>query len=148
MLNVVSFIIYNLSFNILVVSLPKFIMMKIKQLFAIGYCLFAINCFAQTAEEYCQLGAKKVDLKEYKEAIEDYTKAIELKPKLADGYNGRGLTLSRTENYKAAIQDFNKVIELSPKDVKAYHDRGTAKAKLGDNKGAVQDFTKVIDLNP
>ncbi|HEX7414516.1 MAG TPA: tetratricopeptide repeat protein [Bacteroidia bacterium] len=104
--------------------------------------------FAQTAEEYCKSGAKKVDLKEYKEAIEDYTKAIELKPKHADGYNGRGLTLSKIENYKAAIQDFNKVIELSPKDIKAYHDRGTAKAKLGDNKGAVQDFTKVIELDP
>ena len=44
------------------------------------------------AEEYKSSGNAKRDLVDYKGAIEDYTKAIELNPKYADAYDTRGIT--------------------------------------------------------
>ena len=40
--------------------------------------MFPVLCFGQTAEEYEKSGRKKLNLKDYKGAIADYTKACEL----------------------------------------------------------------------
>ena len=52
----------------------------------------------------------------YQEAIEAYTKAIELDPKYAVAYYGRGLIYVVLGDYRQAIRDYDKAIELDPKD--------------------------------
>ena len=73
--------------------------------------------------------ASKTSLKQYKEAIADYDKAIELNPKDAKAYNNRGVAKRQLKQYKEAITDYDKAIKLNPKDVKAYNNRGLRKRK-------------------
>ena len=58
----------------------------------------------------------KHELKQYKEAIGDFDKAIELNPKDAYAYYNRGNAKHDLKQYKEAIADFDKAIELNPKD--------------------------------
>jgi len=86
------------------------------------------------------------------DAIEDLTKIIALKPKLAEAYVQRGDTNLFREDYDAAIADYTKVIEIAP-DFSgggsiAYLMRGSAKYGKADWDGAIADYTKVIDLQP
>ena len=53
-----------------------------------------------------------IKLEEYKNAIEDFNKAIEIDPDNGIFYTGRGNTKYQLENYKGAIDDFNKVLKL------------------------------------
>ena len=101
-----------------------------------------------SALEWFDNGYEKAISGDYKGAIEDFTKAIELVPKYAPAYDYRGNTKGRLGDYRGAIQDFTKAIELDPKHSSAYHGRGNSKAILGDHKGAILDFTKTIELDP
>lgn len=75
-----------------------------------------------------------------KKIMQDFDRAIDLKPDFAKGYYNRGLfkcqefyiTASDTlkvGRIEETILDFNKAIELNPNFVEAYHARGYAKDK-------------------
>ena len=117
------------------------------------------NTFAQTAEEYNDMGAHKSSNGDWRGAIDDYNKAIELNPGFESAYGWRGYAKAKLGDYKDAIQDYNKAIELLSKTSLAdsynkavmaeyYYDRGAAKDNLGDITGAIEDYNKAIELDP
>ena len=73
------------------------------------------------AEEYLRRGVEAGQRGQYSEAIEDFTKAIELKPDYAEAYYLRGLAYHRQGEYEHAIEDFTKAIELKPDYAEAYY---------------------------
>ena len=91
----------------------------------------------------------RLDNGKYDLAIADFTKAIELNPRLALAYLNRGLAYASKGQFDLAITDFTKVIELNPRLAIAYYKRGVAYA---DGKGqfdhAIADCTTAIELNP
>jgi len=54
------------------------------------------------------------------EAIEDLTKAIELNPRYAEAYAGRGTAKADKRDFTGAIEDFTIAIELQPSYAMAY----------------------------
>ena len=50
----------------------------------------------------------------YKQAIEDYDRAIEIKPGYAEAYINRGVAYNGLGNYRQAIEDLNRAIEIKP----------------------------------
>ncbi len=120
-----------------------------KYLFFFIASLLSINFSAQTAEDLYQSGLKKNELKDYKGAIQDYTKAIGLNNTYKLAYLNRGNSKSELNDYIGAIEDYTKVIEIDPKNSKAYYNRGLAKRSsklLRDKKGACLDWSKASEL--
>ena len=99
------------------------------------------------AEEYLRRGAEALQRGQYSEAIEDFTKAIELEPD-ADAYYIRGRAYGRQREYDRAIEDFTKAIELNPKFADAYYARGNAYGRQREYDRAIEESTKAIELNP
>ena len=95
-----------------------------------------------SAESYYFWGCTKHVLGNYKGAVADYDKAIQLKPDYAKAYHNRGYTA-------AAIADFDKAIRLKPDYASAYNNRGLAKKHaLGDLSAAIADYDKAVQLKP
>jgi len=88
------------------------------------------------------------DKGDYDHAIQDYAKAIELKPDFAEAYFNRGLAYNNKGDYDRAIPDFTKTIKLEPDHAEAYNSRGIAYDHKGDQDRALKDYTKAIELNP
>jgi protein O-mannosyl-transferase len=84
----------------------------------------------------------------YQSALEDLSKAIDMKPDYADAYSNRGVIYSNLGQNQLAFEDFNKAIHLQPDYADLYNNRGVACTKLGLYQSAVEDFSKAIDLNP
>ena len=84
----------------------------------------------------------------WEEAIEDFTKAIELEPDRDQGYNNRGAVYYEQGNWEEAIEDFTRAIKLNPNNDQAYYNRGTTYCKQDNPDKAIEDYTKAIELNP
>ena len=83
-----------------------------------------------------------------RQAIDRYTKAIELNPGLATAYGNRGIARHLLGEVGAAIKDYDRVVQLGPYDAKAYYNRGIARSDQGNLTAAIQDYDKAIAVNP
>ena len=94
----------------------------------------------RSAEDARYRGNEYMKAKEYDEAINAYTRSIELNPSEAATYCNRAMAYLRTKNYARCIEDADKTLEMEPDYVKAFHRRG--KAYLATNKFelAIRDF--------
>ena len=84
------------------------------------------------AEVYHSKGEQKFAAEQYKNAIVDFDKVIELNPEHVRSYYKRGNTKIKLKNYESAIDDYTHAIKINPKYIKAFNNRGLAKCKYGD----------------
>ena len=84
-------------------------------------------------------------LREYRQAIRDYTKALELNPK-ARLYGDRASAEFELKGYRAAIADYGKRIAQGCEDslCPAYENRANAYLKLHDYPHAISDISHAI----
>ena len=73
---------------------------------------------------YNNRGNSKIELKDYKAAIDDYKKAInkgkKLKVNYASACNSRGIAKANLRHYKEAIVDYDQAVILDPNYTAAY----------------------------
>ncbi|HUI82258.1 MAG TPA: surface-adhesin E family protein [Bryobacteraceae bacterium] len=82
-----------------------------------------------------------------RQAIAEYTLAINLDPKFKGALANRAGHYLELKEYQSAIRDFDRAIELSPKDAGLYHDRALAYDELGNPLAAIVDFNDAIRLD-
>lgn len=90
----------------------------------------------------------KFESKDYRGAIEDFSKVLALDPKYPLAYAYRGHSKVNLGDFAGAIEDFTKAVELRPNFDAAYVDRGRAKIFSGEYKGAIADFTRALEISP
>lgn len=86
--------------------------------------------------------------KNYKEAIEAYSKAIALDPSNALLYTNRAAAALMTLQYKEAVQDSDQAIALDPNCAKAFFRKATALKGLGNLQGAIDALTAGLVADP
>jgi tetratricopeptide (TPR) repeat protein len=67
---------------------------------------------ANNAAAYNNRGFAWRKLGRYAEAIEDYTKSLELSPNNLKTLNNRGFSYAKSGNFAKAISDYNKVQQV------------------------------------
>lgn len=82
----------------------------------------------------------------YKKAMADFDKAIELDASNAETYFLRGDAQARLKNFSQAIEDFTKAAEMKPEE-KIYKKRGEVYLKIFENEKAIADFNKVLEFS-
>lgn len=131
--------------------------MQMKALFTLLLALCSSVSISQTAVEYTRNGNAKLDRKDYRGAIADYTKAIQVNPRHEDAYFKRGVAKINLYDYYGAIADFTTVTEINPQNADAYFRMGALKyfitysnilEEIEGLGGAINDLTKAIEINP
>lgn len=87
------------------------------------------------------------DLEIYQTALEDYTKAIELRPYRYEGYFKRGFLKDRFLMYKEAILDYDEAFTYAwakPDKMRVRVNRARIKAQLGERDVAIKDLEKAL----
>jgi tetratricopeptide (TPR) repeat protein len=82
------------------------------------------------------------------EALNDFNKAIELKPDLTEAYYNRGNLFANENRDDEALNDFNKAIELKPGYADAHNNRGLIFMNKKRDDEALNDFNKAIEMKP
>lgn len=99
-----------------------------------------------SVDAYLTQASKKVQLRDYKGAIVNYTEAIRLQPDYTYAYFKRGLAKARLARYVDAINDFDTALRVQSNYVAAYLSRGIAKYQLGQYRATITDCNAAIRL--
>jgi tetratricopeptide (TPR) repeat protein len=88
-----------------------------------------------------------LDLKQYDEAIADYTQVIAITPQDALTYSNRGDAYNAKGKTDSAIADYTQAIAINPQDALTYSNRGFAYYMQGKTDLAIDDCNKAIEIN-
>ena len=109
-----------------------------------------------SATVYYKSATKKSIAGDYRGALTDYNRAIQLNPKYADAYNNRGnLKYTKLNDIEGGLADYNRAIRLKPKNANAYFNRSLLKYNKLDNSpeerlrqraGAIGDLKKAAKI--
>ena len=83
----------------------------------------------------------------YQQAVKSFTDAINIFPRNAYGYFGRGTAYSEMHDNRNALADFNKSIEIAPNHF-TYNNRGKINFEMKNYSAALEDFNKALQVNP
>jgi tetratricopeptide (TPR) repeat protein len=106
------------------------------------------NNASPKADDFVLAGFDLVGKNDFAGSVKEFTKALQLNPKLFTARFWRGACSLLVGDNRAAIADLTKAIELNPKKVEAYMYRGSAYAKLGNSQLALADLDKALALTP
>jgi tetratricopeptide (TPR) repeat protein len=82
----------------------------------------------------------------WRPALDDFNKAIELNPQFEAAYVNRGFACFNLGDYSGAVREADRAIGLNPKLAIAYYNRGAAYAKLGNAEQALADMKTSAEL--
>jgi WD40 repeat protein/tetratricopeptide (TPR) repeat protein len=85
---------------------------------------------------------------DWKQTIEDSTKAIELNAATNDTWFYRALAYQSLSQWDPALADYAHVLELAPRSWWLWFNRGNVYAALKDWEKAIDDYDKAFALNP
>jgi len=122
-------------------------MVKHKLVFALLFGLVLLISSCRSPEyQHLKNGDDYADQGKWNEAVAEYTKAIEIAPKLAEAYNNRASAYTENGDYAKAIADCNKVIEMDPESVVAYYNRSIAYLYNRQYENALNDCDKILEM--
>ena len=87
--------------------------------------------------------------RQYAQALDDYNRALELQPALAEPYIGRGNLVFLAGRFDLAISEYNLALTmmLSRRHV-GYFNRGLAYEKQGMQQEAIADYQQALAIKP
>nr|CAD7399851.1 unnamed protein product [Timema cristinae] len=103
---------------------------------------------AELAEKFKTEANECFKKQDFNNAIELYSKAIDINPNVAVYYGNRSIAYLKTECFGYALTDASKAIELDKSYVKGYYRRAAAHMSLGKFKLALRDYETVTTARP
>ncbi len=102
---------------------------------------------AQTSEEdLFQQGEVKMQNEDFKGALDDYNRALQLNSQDVHAYVSRGMARFELKDKQGAIDDLTQAIELNPNDAEVYRKRGGIYMILGNKKAAREDLQQAAKI--
>ena len=101
-----------------------------------------------SAEVFKVRGLAEQRMGNYAGAIEDYTRALAIRPDDVGILTNRGWAYLINEVPRLAFRDFREVLEKDPNNADAYNGRAMARVKLGQHAAAAQDAEDAVKRGP
>ena len=101
-----------------------------------------------SAEARLMMGETKMSVSDFKGALEDFQKAVELNPQLPDVYSYYGMSLAATGDTPAAAVAFRKELDSNPNDYTSNVQLGILLKQDQDYAGAQQCFQRALGVRP
>ncbi len=97
-----------------------------------------------TADDWHSRGRALLWKSQHRDAIDAYTRAIELDPKSTKSYNNRAIVWRQLGEDDKALADYDQVLLVEPGAPKTLNNRAILKRSLEDFDGALADLDQVV----
>jgi len=95
-----------------------------------------------------RLANRKIELRDWKGAVEDGQKAVELDPMNAGAHESLAYAFLQKGDYEAALHHADKALELDPHSAQAHYIRALALEKLGDKAESRSSIERAAFYDP
>ncbi len=106
------------------------------------------NYYIPIAKEYYKAGLVLTDQKKHYEAINSYSKAIDLFPQFFEAIDNRAFCKMDLGLWTDAIEDFKRSLQQNPKSLLAEFSIGECYFKMGDYENAKRQFEIAHSIDP
>jgi DNA-binding helix-hairpin-helix protein with protein kinase domain len=108
-----------------------------------------------TFADYYKRGHAFYKVRDYEQALNNFSQAIEQNPTHAKAHINRANARYNLKDYEGAVTDYTQAIQINPNEVKAYVNRGNARYMLAEYSSdpdrdynlALADFNNALRLN-
>jgi tetratricopeptide (TPR) repeat protein len=100
------------------------------------------------AKAYLMKGYRLHRQKNYKEALDELNKALEIDPRNAEAYYWRGRTLVNLGRLDQGVEDFKTAVKFKPDYSEAYDHLGWLASRQGQVDEGIAYLTKAIEFKP
>jgi tetratricopeptide (TPR) repeat protein len=107
-----------------------------------------LNGLATDPDYFMIKGTLLSNLQKYREAIEEYTNALNQGQDLEEVYSNIAFEYENLEQYDKAIEYLNKVLDINPDNESALNEIGLCFEMGDDSSRAIQFFNDFIDQHP
>lgn len=108
----------------------------------------ALAIRSDLADGYLFRGRANAALGRLDLAVQDFSKAIELRPQGAEAFVERAATRLDQEDYAGVIADCGEALKRDSRIALAYSLRGRAVRQTGNPERALEDLNRAVDLSP
>ncbi len=123
-----------------------------KTLFLFVMVFISAYTYSQSAADFARRANSKLELGDFRGAIDDFSSCIRLQPDfevLYKAYFGRGFCNFQLGNYKDAKKDFDLSIRVYANDAEVYFWRAYTKYRLKYSASSeIADYNRAITLQP
>jgi len=107
----------------------------------------SMNCYSQNIkDEINECAREYLNLQLYQEAIDEYSRIIELFPNDSIAYFDRGYIKLYFKDFKGANEDLSKAIGIDTSNVDNYYTRGLVQFEIKDYLNSIADFDTALNL--
>jgi Flp pilus assembly protein TadD len=96
----------------------------------------------------CNLGGILLQTGRLNAAIEQYRRALQIRPRDALAENDLGIVLLKSGQVDEAIIQFNRTLQIDPGYFAAYNNLGDAFARKGEVEHAIAAYKKAVEIQP
>jgi tetratricopeptide (TPR) repeat protein len=111
-----------------------------------------VTVYGQNARDFARMARAKMDMGDYKGAIDDFSAVIRLQPEyetLYQAHFGRGYAKFQSGDFKEAKTDFDRAIRIYPNDPEVFFWRAYTKYRLRYSAASeIADYNRAILLKP
>jgi tetratricopeptide (TPR) repeat protein len=116
----------------------------LKSVFGLLILTLPLVGFSQNAKQFYKTGISFVESGNHKDAIEQFTKAIELSPDYTQAYIDRARSYEALNELQKTVDDYNRALVFETKSHTLYYDAASVNYKMGNNKEAFDLINKCI----
>lgn len=103
--------------------------------------------FAQSAKQHIKTGDQFKEAQKYDDAVQSYTKALDIEPKSITAFTKRAETYETLNNFDKAVEDYEKAIVFDADNTELYFKAGKVYVKLHKPDKAIELFSKAINID-
>lgn len=108
----------------------------------------AISAKPDNFDGYFLRGVAKYSLGDYRGAIDDFTKTLDIHPLYVRALQYRGISHAQLANYNDALADYRAAIKLDPFDADIYFSSGATFLHLKKYEDAIKDYDMALIIQP
>ena len=101
----------------------------------------------RSAQYYYRRGITQTNQKQYEQAINEYSKAINVDPKFLDAYLKRTQIHYKLGDYQGVLDDCFRIISINPSFATAYYYQGRARYSLGYVQASIESYSEALRLD-